>query len=173
MKGLGSILHNQICGRSFTPYFYLQENYGTQEEHPWDIPIELDGIDAMHQRGVFELPGGQIQVDSTSQASVTRISLRLQMGLYVPFMVNRGYVQNAADNETFLAISGFSRSLYPNHSVVQPSTGIGSSSKELRPELAESSQPIAHSYTQSDPTSLRTKLSSMRIRFPHQVGAES
>lgn len=175
MKGLGAILRNHICGRSFTPYFYLQENYGSHEEHPWDIPIEVDAIDAMHQRGVFELPGGQIHVDSASQASTTRISLRLQMDPYDPFMVNRGYVQNTANDEAFLAISGFPRSLYPNHGIVSPSPRVSSSSRELRAELAEPSQrtPLAHTGSSptspTSPTSLRSKLSSMRISRPAKL----
>lgn len=169
MKGLGAILRNHICGRSFTPYFYLQENYGSQEEHPWEIPIELDAIDAMHQRGVFELPGGQIHVDSASQASITRISLRLQMDPYVPFMVNRGYVKNTASDEAFLAISGFPRSLYPNHGIVSPSPRVSSSSKELEIELAEASQQTPLAHTEYSPTSLRSKLSSMRTSRPAKL----
>lgn len=166
MKGLGAILRDHICGRSFTPYFYLQENYGSQEEHPWDIPIELDCIDAMHQRGVFELPGGEVHVDSASQASVTRLSLRLQMDPYVPFMVNRGYMRNAAHDEAFLSISGFPRSLYPNHGIVPPSPNVSSGRKEPRADFTEPAQSNRQAHTESSPNNLRSKLSSMRLNRP-------
>lgn len=166
MKGLGAILRNHICGRTFTPSFYLQENYGSPEEHPWELPIEVDGIDAMHKRGVFELPGGQIHVDSASQTNVTRISLRLQVDPYVPFSVNRGYVQNVACEETYLAISGFPRSLYPNHGIVSPSPSVNTNTKELRVEVAEPSLLSPQAPTESSATSLRSKLSSMRMSRP-------
>ncbi|KAG6358996.1 hypothetical protein INS49_012516 [Diaporthe citri] len=54
---LGDLVRNHICGRSFTTCFYLQENYGSHDERPWDIPIELDAIDAMHQRGPLNTSG--------------------------------------------------------------------------------------------------------------------
>lgn len=170
MKGLGAILRNHICGRTFTPSFYLQENYGSPEEHPWELPIEVDGIDSMHQRGVFELPGGQIQVDSASQASVTRISLRLQTDPYVPFLANilanRGKMHNIVCEETYLAISGFPRSLYPNQGVVSPSPGANSSSKDLSAKVAGPSLLSPQAPTESSPAGLRSKLSSRRMSRP-------
>lgn len=173
MKGLGAILRNHICGRTFTPSFYLQENYGSPEERLWELPIEVDGIDAMQQRGVFELPGGQIQVDSASQASVTRISLRLQMDPYVPFLANllanRGKMHNIVCEETYLAISGFPRSLYPNHGVVSPSPSADSSSKDLRVKMAGHSLLSPQTPTDSTPTSLRSKLSSVRMGRPAKL----
>lgn len=169
MKGLGAILRNHISGGSFIPYFYLQENYGSHDERPWDIPIELVGIDAMHQRGVFELPGGEVHVDSTSQASVTRISLRLQVDSYVPFVVNRGFGQNTASDETFLAISGFPRMLYPNHGTLSPSPGVSPTSKEPSAELAAPAQSPPAAHTEPSSTGLLRKFPSMRISRPAKL----
>lgn len=159
MKGLGVIIHKHIRGSDFIPYFYLQENYGTREERPSKIFIEQGCIDAMYQRGVFELPGNPIRVHSTSRASVTRISLRLQTESYVPPGTNRGYRQNAAPEERFLPISGFPRVLYQNHEVASPSPSMSSNSKEPRDEEFEPPQPPHRAQTEHSTPGLRSKLS--------------
>lgn len=81
-------------------------------------------------------------------------------------MVNRGYMQNAAHDEAFLSISGFPRSLYPNHGIVPQSPNVSSGPKELRADLTEPSQSTRQVHTESSPHNLRSKLSSMRLNRP-------
>lgn len=157
MRGLGAILRQHICGDRFDPSFFLQENYGSQEEKQWEIAIDDMAIDNMCQRGVFALPGGPIQVELSSPTSLARISLCLQTGSYETTF---GYGQNTAiDGNNLLSISGFPRVLYPAQGIMSPSLSVNS--KEELYEAKESTvsaPPLDHAHSEPSLSRLRTNL---------------
>ncbi|CAJ0552466.1 Ff.00g064450.m01.CDS01 [Fusarium sp. VM40] len=113
LKGLGRILRDRIRGPNFLPSFFLEENYGSEDQREYEVPIPTETIHNMCNAGFFTLPS-ELHIDAGYQSSVTRLSLCLEP--YVPtYGGDISYRQNPA--HPLFPISGFPRVLSAQHSL--------------------------------------------------------
>lgn len=150
------------------PYFVLQENYSLQEQEDHKIPIFIEAIEGMYQRGVFKLIE-PLCVNSASQDSVTRISLRLQVEPYDRAVESCGRQQE--DDDSLLSISGFPRVLCTQDSIIPASHSDVEDNAASR--VAPLHAPLLpHAHTEPDSRRLVGKLST-RLSRPKNLGQSS
>ncbi|KAF4461479.1 hypothetical protein FALBO_11730 [Fusarium albosuccineum] len=129
IKGLGHILRDRIQGTTFVPSFFLDENYGSEDQRQYEVPIPTETIDNMCHLGFFKLPTS-LNIDASHLSSMTRLSLCLQPDGY-HYHQRQGSLHNST--KLLVSISGFPRELFAqdNLSPPQPQEEVTGDGKEL------------------------------------------
>ncbi|KAM5355310.1 hypothetical protein ACJ41O_001956 [Fusarium nematophilum] len=116
LQGLGRILRDYIHGTHSMPFFFLEENFASRDHVRHEVPIPPETIETMCHLGIFQLPTN-LEIDGSSQSSLTRLSLCLQQEGYRHHH-NRSLFQGSIG--PLFSLSGFPRELFAPEALSSP-----------------------------------------------------